>query len=57
VALGIGFLGGVQFYRIQQREKRRKEEEDEEARIVDEERGDSRVRPKRRKRIRPSGPW
>jgi len=57
VALGIGFLGGVQFYRIQQREKRRKEEEDEEARIAEEERGDSRGRPKRRKRIRPSGPW
>lgn len=60
VALGIGFLGGVQFYRIQQREKRRKEAEDEEAKIAEEERAqseDSRGRPKRRKRIRPSGPW
>ncbi len=60
VALGIGFLGGVQLYRVQQREKKRKEDEDEEARIAEEERGqseDSRGRPKRRKRIRPSGPW
>lgn len=60
VALGIGFLGGVQFYRVQQREKRRQEEEDEEARLAQEEQGrqeESKGRPKKRKRIRPSGPW
>ena len=59
VALGIGFLGGLQFYRVQQREKRRQEEEDEEARFAEEQEhnGQARSRPRKRERIRPSGPW
>ncbi|KAL8824826.1 MAG: hypothetical protein Q9191_004793 [Dirinaria sp. TL-2023a] len=58
VALGIGFLGGVQFYRVQRREKKRLEEE-EETRLAEEhdKDGDSKGKPKKRKRIRPSGPW
>ena len=54
VALGIGFLGAAQFYRIRQREKRQREEEAEEARLQNEE---SKGRPKKRERIKPSGPW
>ena len=51
VGLGIGFLGLVQFYRTQQSAKARQKEEDEQA---EEDRGE---KPKKRKRIRPSGPW
>ncbi|OTA94384.1 hypothetical protein M434DRAFT_394792 [Hypoxylon sp. CO27-5] len=47
VGLGIGFLGLVQFYKTQAREKERLEREAE---------GDG-VRPKKRARIRPDGPW
>lgn len=60
VALGIGFLGAVQFYRVRQREQRRQIEEDEEARSQDEGHGseeDEKRKPKKRKRIKPSGPW
>ena len=59
MALGVGFLGGVQFYRVQQRENRRLEEEHEEARLAEEQDkdGESKTRPKKRKRIKPSGPW
>ncbi len=56
VGLGIAFLGAVQFYRVQERQRRKKEEQDE----IDEEQhreGESKGRPKKRKRIRPSGPW
>ena len=55
VGLGIIFLGGIQFYRVWQREKRKREQEDENA-LKDEDE-DERGRPKKRKRIRPSGPW
>lgn len=48
VGLGIGFLGLVQFYKTQAREKERLEKEASEF-----EGG----RPKRRPRIRPDGPW
>ena len=60
VALGIGFLGLVQFYRVRQREQRRQEEEDEDARRELEGRDTDEAkqgRPKKRKRIKPSGPW
>ena len=60
VALGIGFLGAVQFYRVRQREQRRQEEEDEQLRLREEEHDteeEKKRRPKRRKRIKPSGPW
>ena len=59
VGLGIAFLGGLQLYRTQAR-RNAPEEEDQRAA----ERGDrstdgvdSEGQPKRRKRIRPSGPW
>ncbi|KAF2204006.1 phosphatidylserine decarboxylase [Delitschia confertaspora ATCC 74209] len=45
VALGIGFLGVYQFYRIQRREQHTQSEQDGEQ------------KPKKRERIRPSGPW
>jgi hypothetical protein len=64
VGVGIGFLGLVQFYRINEREKaRRADEEEEEAylKTVGRENGDGSSgregRPKRRERIRPTGPW
>ncbi|KAI0124277.1 phosphatidylserine decarboxylase [Xylariales sp. AK1849] len=49
VGLGIGFLGFVQFYKTQAREKERLERE-----AADSEPG---TRPKKRPRIRPDGPW
>ena len=64
VGLGIGFLGLVQFYKVNERERLRQEEEWEDDAFVktagsSEEDGDrtSGGRPKRRERIRPSGPW
>lgn len=62
VGLGIGFLGLGQLYRVNEREKaRRREEEAEDDRLVkvigtggDDAPGG---RPKRRERIRPTGPW
>lgn len=48
IGLGIGFLGFVQFYRIQRRERQKQDERDE---LQDA------GNPKKRKRIRPSGPW
>ena len=51
---GIAFLGFAQFYRVQQREKAA---QDEEARSGGEGEGGGSGRPKKRKRIRPSGPW
>lgn len=56
VGLGVAFLGAVQFYRVREREKRRRKEEEEDIpnRLKDD---DDISRPKKRKRIRPSGPW
>jgi phosphatidylserine decarboxylase len=53
IALGIGFLGAFQLYRIQRREKHTL------AGGGNAEEGalDSQGRPKKRERIRPSGPW
>ncbi|OTB05211.1 hypothetical protein M426DRAFT_320025 [Hypoxylon sp. CI-4A] len=48
VGLGIGFLGLVQFYKTQAREKERLERESSEF---------DGARPKKRARIRPDGPW
>ncbi|KAI1310156.1 phosphatidylserine decarboxylase-domain-containing protein [Xylaria venustula] len=48
VGLGIGFLGFVQFYKTQARERERLEKE---ASQEDE------PRPKKRPRVRPDGPW
>ncbi|ORY71892.1 phosphatidylserine decarboxylase-domain-containing protein [Pseudomassariella vexata] len=52
VGLGIGFLGLVQFYKTQAREKERIEREAEEGQP-----GEPGARPKKRPRIRPDGPW
>ena len=59
VGLGIGFLGAVQFYRVREREREKRRQEEEDAALEEERRNedDSGSRPKRRKRIRPSGPW
>jgi len=51
IALGVGFLGAFQLYRIQRREKHTKAENGE----IEE--TDKLGRPKKRERIRPSGPW
>ncbi|KAI1468941.1 phosphatidylserine decarboxylase [Daldinia caldariorum] len=50
VGLGIGFLGLVQFYKTQAREKERLEKEASES-------NEPGVRPKKRARVRPDGPW
>ncbi|KAI9735376.1 MAG: phosphatidylserine decarboxylase 1 [Claussenomyces sp. TS43310] len=64
VGLGIGFLGLLQAYRVNEREKIRQREEDENDAYLKSvgsgnggEERDSEGRPKRRKRIRPTGPW
>jgi phosphatidylserine decarboxylase len=64
VGLGIGFIGLAQLYRVNEREKARREEEWDDDGYVKStgsngEGGekDSEGRPKRRKRIKPTGPW
>jgi hypothetical protein len=60
VGLGIGFLGLGQLYKVREREKLAKAEDDAYLRSVGSENGggqDGEGRPKRRERIRPSGPW
>lgn len=47
VAVGIGFLGLVQFYKVSSREKQKEQR-------AQEEEGD---RPQKRPRVRPGGPW
>jgi len=55
IALGVGFLGAFQLYRIQRREKHTKAEASDE--LPGEVLVDHQGRPKKRERIRPSGPW
>jgi phosphatidylserine decarboxylase len=55
IALGIGFLGAFQLYRIQRREKHTKADDNGE--LPSEVAVDNQGRPKKRERIRPSGPW
>ena len=64
VGLGIGFIGLAQLYRVNEREKARREEEWEDDGYVrstgtngNSSDADSEGRPKRRQRIRPTGPW
>jgi phosphatidylserine decarboxylase len=64
VGLGIGFLGLVQFYKVNERERLRREVEWEDEGYVattssgrESGEGGPGERPKRRERIRPSGPW
>lgn len=52
----MAFLGLVQVFRINEREKSRKLEEDWENDAWSSMREDG-ARPKRRERIRPTGPW
>lgn len=51
VGIGVGFLGGVQAYKVTAREKAKREEQEDAEQI--EEPG----KPKKRPRVRPSGPW
>ncbi|KAH9870194.1 hypothetical protein J1614_007117 [Plenodomus biglobosus] len=53
IALGVGFLGAFQLYRIQRREKHTAAEAGNGAQGA----GDPDARPKKRERIRPTGPW
>lgn len=55
VALGIGSLGLLQFYKIREREKA-KQKEEEQWETGGGGNGDD-GRPKRRPRIKPTGPW
>ena len=60
VGVGIGFLALTQFYKVNEREKIRQQEDEEDAYLRSVGKGeehDSEGRPKRRKRIRPTGPW
>ncbi|KAF4631796.1 hypothetical protein G7Y89_g6330 [Cudoniella acicularis] len=60
VGLGIGFLGLVQLYRINEREKikRREEESEDDGYVRSASNSEGQVgRPKKRERIRPTGPW
>ncbi|KAF1811805.1 phosphatidylserine decarboxylase [Eremomyces bilateralis CBS 781.70] len=54
IALGIAFLGGVQFYHVQRRERERVKELQEE---LEDQEMDGLGRPRDRRRIRPSEPW
>ncbi len=47
IALGVGFLGFVQFYKVTSREKERQKAENGEFEPI----------PKKRPRVRPDGPW
>jgi phosphatidylserine decarboxylase len=55
IALGIGFLGAFQLYRIQRREKHTEAGANKD--LPSEVSVDPQGRPKKRERIRPSGPW
>lgn len=55
IALGIAFLGAFQLYRISVRDRRKEEQQWHEQHPDDD--NDGPLHPKRRPRIRPSGPW
>lgn len=55
IALGVGFLGAFQLYRIQRREKHTEAGANKD--LPSEVSVDPQGRPKKRERIRPSGPW
>lgn len=64
VGVGIGFLGLVQFYRTNEREKARRQDEWENDTYLKSKREGGGIngprfeeKPKRRERIRPTGPW
>lgn len=53
IALGVTFLGVWQMYRIQRRETHTQRDPGDDTETVVDQQG----RPKKRERIRPSGPW
>ena len=53
IALGVAFLGAWQVYRIQRRETHTQRDPGDDTETVVDQHG----RPKKRERIRPSGPW
>ncbi|KAK3115389.1 phosphatidylserine decarboxylase 1 [Teratosphaeriaceae sp. CCFEE 6253] len=57
IAVGIAFLGGFQIYRSNARERRKEQEEWRNRAEHPDEYETSGLRPKRRERIVPSGPW
>lgn len=57
IGIGIAFLGAFQFYRVRERERKRQEREDAQSVQNGDGDGGEHGRPKKRKRIRPSGPW
>ena len=57
IGVGIVFLGAFQFYRVRERERKRHEREYAQSFQNGEGDGGEHGRPKKRKRIRPSGPW
>ncbi|KAK1055957.1 phosphatidylserine decarboxylase 1 [Friedmanniomyces endolithicus] len=57
ITVGVAFLGGFQLYRIQARERRKEDEQWRNRAEHPEEYETTGLRPKRRKRIVPSGPW
>lgn len=57
IGVGIAFLGAFQFYRVRERERKRQEQEDAQSIQNGDGDGGEQGRPKKRKRIRPSGPW
>ena len=57
VGLGIGFLGLLQFNRVQRRERLRREEEEDSGYGSGDGGDGNGGKPKKRKRIRPNGPW
>ncbi|KAF2764312.1 phosphatidylserine decarboxylase [Teratosphaeria nubilosa] len=57
ITLGIAFLGAWQFYRVRERTLRQEEADWRRRSEHPEEYEEGNLRPKRRERIRPSGPW
>jgi phosphatidylserine decarboxylase len=57
VGVGVGFLGFLQFQRVRAREQARIEQEEQRMAKEDEDAENNGRRPKKRPRIRPSGPW
>ena len=53
IGFGIVFLGTAQFYRVQQREKKRQRSQQDALESTE----DEKRKPRKRERIRPSGPW
>ncbi|KAK5128743.1 hypothetical protein LTR85_000076 [Meristemomyces frigidus] len=57
IALGVAFLGSLQLYRVRRRHLRDEEEEWRRRSEHPDDYEEGSLRPKRRERIRPSGPW